>query len=343
MSARGTPQPPLLPIVPLSEERWARFERGLFAALDGEMRAAETPPSAPAERPRRRPWRAATFAVIAAAAVVLAVIGGWQLRAHTSGAALAGDPSRMVSGSSPSHIALGDNTLDLGPGTVIVATSNDDRGVVLVVERGSVTCEVAPRAGRPPFVVQAGEVRVRVVGTRFSVARLGDSARVDVDHGVVDVSAGVDRVTLRGGQSWERTPQAPGSPSAPPAAFATAEPSSVAPSAPRPREVAQPMSAPPTIDPSSLPASAAESPPSPRDEFEAAARLERTDPQRAVALYAQLAAEGGSWGANALFAQARLEADWGRSAEARRLAAEYLSRFPSGANAADARVLLGEN
>jgi hypothetical protein len=330
MSARRNPQP-LLPIVPLSEERWARFERDLFTAVDGGAAASGAPPPRLADRPRRRPWRAAALAVIAAAAIFLAVVGGWQLRAHTSGAALASGPTRMVSGSSPSHLPLGDSVLDLGPATAVVATGNDDHGVVLVVERGSVTCTVAPRAGRPPFVVQAGEVRVRVVGTRFSVTRVGDGARVDVDHGVVEVSAGVDRVTLRDGQSWEMTPQAPGATS------------SVAPVTPHPGEVELSPSAPPATDPSSLAAGGSGTPPSPRDRFEAAARLERTDPARAVALYAQLAAGGGSWGANALFAQARLEADRGRGAEARRLAEQYLSRFPKGPNAADARVLLGGN
>jgi hypothetical protein len=337
MSARRDPQPPLLPIVPLPEERWARFERNLFLVLDGET-GASAPPLGPAVPPRRRPRQMAALAVIAAAAVLLALIGGWQLRVQASGAALAGGPTRMVTGSSPSHFALGENALDLGPGAVVVATGNDDRGVVLVVERGSVTCAVAPRAGRPPFVVQAGEVRVRVVGTRFSVTRLGDGARVDVDHGVVEVSAGARRATLRDGQSWEMTPPAPGSPPEP---AAPGDNSGVAPVA---RPGVDPAVSPsPAIEPSSLAPGASGTPPSPRDRFEAAARFERTDPARAAALYAQLAAEGGSWGANALFAEARLEADWGHALEARRLAAEYLSRFPNGPNAADARVLLGGN
>ena len=41
-----------------------------------------------------------------------------------------------------------------------------------------------------PLIVQAGAARVRVLGTRFSVTRLGESARVKVQEGVVEVSSG---------------------------------------------------------------------------------------------------------------------------------------------------------
>jgi len=324
----------LLPIEPLDEERWARFERNLFAAMDGEPVASAPPsPDPPAlVRARRSPRRTAVLMGIAAAAVLLAALGGWQLRSRTIDAPLASNPTRLVSGAAPSHLALGDNELDLGADTAVVAMGDDDHGVTVVVERGSVTCTVAPRGARPSFLVQAGDVRVRVVGTRFSVTRFGEGARVEVDHGVVEVSAGSDRLTLRDGQSWGPEPTemqgGAASTTAPPASTAALTPGAAT-----------------ALEPSALPPAAASNhaPASPRERFEAAARLERTDPARAVALYAQLAAGGGSWGANALFAEARLEADRGRRGEARRLAAQYLSRFPGGPNAADARVLLDGN
>jgi transmembrane sensor len=46
--------------------------------------------------------------------------------------------------------------------------------------------EVEPR-DRRPFVVDAGDVRVKVVGTAFSVDRTGDVVHVDVQEGVVRV------------------------------------------------------------------------------------------------------------------------------------------------------------
>jgi hypothetical protein len=326
-------RPPLLPIEPLPEKRWAAFEDQLFEALDRDGGDVRVRPSRPVARvpspPRRLAWIGAL-----AAAVVLAGVGGWQARGHLAGASRASSPTRMVSGASPSHLALGDSDLDLGAETAVVATGDDDRGVVLVVERGSVWCTVAPRASRPPFFVQAGDVRVRVVGTRFSVTRVGEGARVEVDHGVVEVSAGSDRLTLHDGQSWS-------SAAASPTGEAATVPSSPAGVPSSPIEVPGGAVA---SDSASLQAGVPPTRPlSARDRFEAAARLERTEPTRAVAQYAELAAGGGSWAANALFAEARLEADRGHGVQARRLAAQYLSRFPSGPNAADARVLLGGN
>jgi FecR protein len=324
-------RPPLLPIEPLGEERWRDFDRGLFAALDGDASPLAGSEPRPGVRASRRSSGAVLASVAAAAAVVLALVGGWHLGAR-GGSPQSSSPTRIVSGASPSHLALGDNELDLGADTAVVAIGDDEHGVFLVVERGSVVCTVAPRGARPPFVVQAGDVRVRVVGTRFSVTRLDEGARVEVDHGVVEVSAGSDRLTLRDGQSWGTSTPA-----------RSADPSSASP-IPAKSSVELAAAPPAVVEPTSSAAGAASSRlPSPRDRFEIASHLERTEPGRAIALYAQLAAGGGSWGANALFAEARLEADRGRHEEARRLGAQYLSRFPNGPNAADARVLVGGN
>jgi len=76
--------------------------------------------------------------------------------------------------------------------------------------------------------------------------------------------------------------------------------------------------------------------------FEQAARLERSDPERALALYAGVQRGTDSWARHALFAQGRLEAARGNKVEARRLLQQYVTRYPHGANGDDARLLLDQ-
>jgi hypothetical protein len=236
---------------------------------------------------------------------------------------------------------------------------DDERGVNVMLEQGAVTCEVAPRRGRPPFVVDAGEVRVRVVGTRFTVTREGPGARVHVDHGAVEVTSHGAVVMLHDGESWPaaRSTEAAAAPIAPPpdeiddtpAPVASAPPLEVAPAPPRGAHRGKhghaPAVAPPvaTADAparATPPAQAADTAgPSPDDLFDTATRLERARPDRAEAIYRQLANGTSPWAANALFALARLEADRGNRAAARDLLDRYLARYPRGTNAADARAL----
>lgn len=65
-----------------------------------------------------------------------------------------------------------------------IAQSADLRSVRL--ERGEAWFQVAKDANRP-FVVSAGDVRVRAVGTAFSVRRREDGADVQVTEGTVEV------------------------------------------------------------------------------------------------------------------------------------------------------------
>jgi hypothetical protein len=77
-----------------------------------------------------------------------------------------------------------------------------------------------------------------------------------------------------------------------------------------------------------------------RERYDAASKLEAQKPEAAMAIYGELARQGGAWGMNALFAEGRLEADRGRQSEAMHLLEEYLARYPFGPNAEDARRLL---
>lgn len=67
---------------------------------------------------------------------------------------------------------------------VEVALKSEERHVML--ERGEAWFEVAKDPERP-FVVEAGDVRVKAVGTAFSVHKLGDVVDVRVTEGVVEV------------------------------------------------------------------------------------------------------------------------------------------------------------
>lgn len=107
--------------------------------------------------------------------------------------------------------------------------------------------------------------------------------------------------------------------------------------APAPPSAPLPATPPPTaIEPSAV------EPPAPtnRSAYEAAARLEGTDWAAALERYHELSRGTDSWAANALFAEGRLALDRGDRERGTRALRQYLERFPSGQNAADARDLL---
>lgn len=59
----------------------------------------------------------------------------------------------------------------------------------VLLKQGEVAFEVVCDGDRP-FVVDAGDVRVTVLGTRFAVTRLTDRTRISVDRGRVEVETG---------------------------------------------------------------------------------------------------------------------------------------------------------
>lgn len=88
---------------------------------------------------------------------------------------------------------------------VTLAEAGEDE-VVVALEGGAVTFEVAKRPSRH-FIVRAGDVDVRVVGTRFTVRRQRDDVSVAVERGIVEVVHGAQTVRLVAGGRWAR-PQA---------------------------------------------------------------------------------------------------------------------------------------
>jgi hypothetical protein len=309
------------PIEPLSDLSWVRVERAVFAELD-----AAAAPVAEAEVRRRWPVLIAPLAAVAALVVWLVVRpavpadGGHER------------PARIVTADSATELSFGDAVVTAAPRSTLVMGGSAQGGVLIVVERGGATFEVAPRAGRPPFRVEAGDVSIRVVGTRFTVGRSAETATVHVIEGTVEIVARGRREFVSAGASWPPGPSAEAPvPAAPPAPAAVDMPPAVIDPAEPPRKK-------PRIDDDDDETGTRE--PTSKEQFEAAARLERTEPGAALTRYRTLARGTGPWAANALFAAGRLSFDRGDPDMARRLLDRYLRRFPGGANAADARALL---
>jgi len=333
---------------PTHDARRERVERAVFTQL-ANMRAADRADAAvpsPREVSSRRPWVFAGLGVAAAAVIAMAVMSNKSEPPPAAPIAEDTTPSRVVTPvGGESQFTVGDAVIVASSDTSVDVKRADDGGITLIVTRGSVDCDVAPRNHRPPFHVIAGDVSVEVVGTRFTVART-PSPRVDVVRGKVRVRAPGGTWLLSAGESW--TP--------PSGSDAVAE--ALPAPAPLPDVVVVPAPAPPP------PAT-----PSAHAIYQSAQRFEATDPARAAKAYRTVASSKDSWAAPALYGLAELDAKtdpvkaladcneylkrfaksaqveditWlrieilrsaGRRDEARVAAAEYLRQFPQGSYA----------
>jgi len=315
------------PVEPLSDVAWSRIERGLWSRMDSTQVVERV------RRPRRWIWLAApALAAAAAAAALVLVIGGG------SGRAPGESPARLVSGAAPTTLSYGDVHVTLDANSAVVM----DRAKGALLERGAAWFAVAPRGQRAAFVVTAGDMVVRVIGTRFRVARSGEEAAVQVEHGVVEVQFRGATTRVSAGEEWT---------SRQPTAVTLAEielepePARTAPPEPAPA-VAAPAPA-PSAEPKRAvrPDRPAQADDRPAPVDDAAARYHRLekievrDPKAAIDGYLELARRSPRWAEPALFAAARLSADR-KEPRARNLLEIYLTRFPSGANVDDARKLL---
>lgn len=328
----------------VSARRWAKLERSLFARWDEEQRRASEAEVRPGSAQRLgRLVAISAVALVALAASVVCFIS-W----HRAGEAVALDrTSRIATGANGSHLSLQGLTLDVEPESAVVLGSPSEHGMLIVLDRGGIVCEAAPRSAGAPLVVQAGSVQVKVVGTRFSVTRTGEKARVAVEHGVVEVAEGGRVARVGAGQVW------------PPEAPAVVAPSAATSAAPSPVEDAaneanqkSELNQKSDANQKALLGTGAKpsgggaagrpgvSSEAAQARFEAAAALERSDPARAVDLYRGLENGSDSWAQHALFAHGRLEAARGNRAQARQLLERYLARFPKGPNSVDARSVL---
>jgi ferric-dicitrate binding protein FerR (iron transport regulator) len=278
------------PVDQLSDVAWARVERGVFSRIESTVTHAAASRDVGNERTHGWVWVAVPLA--AAAAAALAFFSQHDQPAPT--ASTEQEPARVVAGSSPSAVTFADAHITLEAQSAITMDQKGGKPTA-TLEYGGAWFEVAPRGDRAPFVVLAGDLSVKVVGTRFRVARTAEHAAVDVDHGVVEVHYRGKLTTLHGHEQW------------------TSDDLSA---------LDQPTRTTPT-----------------EADYQAVVQQEASSPATALRAYLELARAQGQWAEVALYAAARLAADQ-HDARAEALATVYLRRYPSGANATDARQLL---
>ena len=313
-----------LEIIPMSTRQWRRVEQGLFDKLDEEEVTCKSPVLVDVRR--RAPWRAAlalTVTGAVAASLALVLLGGDSPDSPTM------QTSRIVTSESSSHFDFAGLSLDVAPASALVVSGTDNSGVVVVLERGAARFTVEPRGERPPFTVQSGSVRIEVVGTVFSVLRDGDSTRIAVSEGTVRVLDAGDTSLVRAGERWPAT--AISSVGDDDIELIIDEGDEIVRRRNRRKSGKADVVTPPA---------AALPPPRSKELYKAAERLEATNPGAAIRGYRAAAAGDGSWAANALFAQARLEFERGNTTTAAELLRRYLRRYPNGANRKDANKLL---
>jgi hypothetical protein len=252
--------PPVIPTPPpLSDASIERIERGVFAALDAR---AIQPDRVPV--PRRR--------LVAFACAGAAVVGAFfGVREWRRGDTVASSPAQISTTDSGSHVEIAGAALDVAPHSAVSFGGRGDGAMVVVLDRGTVTCQVAPRTARAPFVVEAGATRVTVIGTKFSVHREGQHATVTVAHGLVEVADTNFTQLVREGESYRPGQVVAAQPAATVAAAATPVEAPPVPPSPAATVAAAPAAAP------------APMPPPPRARTRRLARAEVTPAQAAEA------------------------------------------------------------
>lgn len=176
--------------------------------------------------PRRSPgvWLLAAAALVI---LVLASLAAFRDRESGRLALISGaTPGVLGADSAPATPRFDDGSLvSLTQGSRLEVLRNDGRSFVTALRRGAATFDVKPGGSRH-WIIEAGELSVEVVGTRFRVERHSESTTVSVEHGVVlvrgeRVPGGSVRLTA--GKSFElRSPVAVASSSSAPAVAALA-------------------------------------------------------------------------------------------------------------------------
>ncbi|PVM91759.1 iron dicitrate transport regulator FecR [Caulobacter radicis] len=158
------------------------------------------------ERPRTRPRQGAIALMVGAALTTVAIAGAvaWRPWAGQVYSTPVGE-RRAVTLADGSSIELNTDS------QVRVRLSKTERALTLM--RGQAMFSVHHDPVRP-FVVTAGDTRVRAIGTRFEVYRSGEAVRVTLAEGRVRVSStgAAAPIELKAGERVETAPATPALP-----------------------------------------------------------------------------------------------------------------------------------
>lgn len=152
---------------------------------------------AAAQTPARAGWQRAAGGWAIAAMLLLSLLLGYPLLRQPAAPALLQTSLQTVTGEQRTAQLADGSEIHLNAGAELsVQLEQAQRQVTL--KRGEAYFAVAPDRQRP-FYVDAGPVKIRVVGTAFNVDRMGDSIRVTVEHGEVRVVSAGEVWQLRAG------------------------------------------------------------------------------------------------------------------------------------------------
>lgn len=201
---------------------------------------------------RRRPnaWR---WLVLSGALAGAAASAVWFARAAPSSERAVLADAKLETKSDELAVTLGDgSSVKLASHSEVRVQGSRSSAIALSLARGELSCDVTHRDDRR-FTVVAGDVEVRVIGTRFSVKRSSGAAprvEVSVTRGVVEVrSARQPGVVahVAAGQKWvedDEPIRARPELASVPSAVVASQPVIAQSAEPAPREAAPPGSAP---------------------------------------------------------------------------------------------------
>jgi len=160
---------------------WGQVEKLDAASLEPsvlEFPIENEASAQPARKPARQSWR--LLGAVAAGCAALVVALTWQLRERHS-------QTIQTSIGERRNVTLADGSIvSVSPDSTLRLRFNGQERLVSLC-RGDALFRVAKDTLRP-FIVQAGDTRVRAVGTAFGVERHDDSVTVTVEEGRVAVA-----------------------------------------------------------------------------------------------------------------------------------------------------------